>query len=317
MAEEEASEHWWRRVTFGIGVTLLLVLWTFIEWLHFVHEHYEDAIDGIVVALRHVDLVAAIDGFVVGMIAVPFGAQGLWTPLFQFFAGLHGLWTMMLSGGWTAVVAGVSAVLAGIALLAFAGIGLDDKRERPAWVRVPAGAFALGFGAVVVFAAGLSVIAFTAPLTERVPQLAVLSGGFDDLSAGFAASRAAVAAPDEGASVAPFARRFAATHLPFIALTVAIGVAGVVLLVMLAQSMDAGVLLLVLVPPTAVAVLVAGAAVAYMVDHLLLVGLILALIKVATISLPTVVGVGIVTLDKGKLFGELFEAVRELGGRIK
>jgi hypothetical protein len=329
MAEEETTErsgHWWRRLTLGIAITILLVLWTVFEWAHYVDEHYEPAIDAILAALRHVDLVSAIDGFVVGMTAVPFGSAGYWTPIAQFFAGLHGLWTTMLAGGWTAVLAGVTTVLAGIGLLFFAGAALGKANDWPDWLIAPASAIALVFAAIVVFTAGLSFVAFAEPLYSNVPQASVLTQGFDDLSGGFAESRAAyqgrtafdpASQEGEGAYVAPFARRFAMTHVPFILVTAVIGIVVVVLLSMVAQAMEAGILLVLLIPSFAIAVIVTGAGVAYIGDHLLLVGLILLLIKLGTVSLPAVLGVGIVTLDKGKLFGELLAGIRELAGRVR
>jgi hypothetical protein len=282
--------------------------------------------------LAQVDIVALTGAFIDGMRAYS-PAQIDWgTPWGAFFAGFGGMWSAMTAGGGLAIACGILVIGCGLALAIFALSNIEKEGPRNWCART----VFLAVTVVVVFSAGV--------LTNLLVAGGFGSSGFGnwvatnqlDLSNTYYEPPAPVATPDSssilqhmealGVTIAPAPpahgdytaagsklAEFAGSHWLFVLETLVAGILVVSIISFIATAMKAPFFMTLFVPFVALGVLSLGAGVAWLIDHLLVLGAVQAVIWVVGLSSPPVaLGVVVWFLEKSHLSISTVEAVRKL-----
>jgi hypothetical protein len=288
------------------------------------------------VALRdtiaRVDIVALTGAFIDGMRGYAPDQLTWWTPWGAFFAGFGGMWSAMTAGGGLTIACGVLVIACGLALCIFAFANMENAGPRNWCSR----AVFLAVTVVVVFSAGvlanliiagafgssglggwvatnqhdLSNTYYEPPTPVATPEPLSLLQRMENL--GVAATPVPVAPGDYTAAGAKFAG-FAGSHWLFFLETLILGILVVTIISFIAIKFEAPFIMTAFVPFLALGVLSLGAGVAWLIDHLLVLGAFQAVIWVVGLSSPPVaVGAVVWFLEKSHLSISTVEAVRKL-----
>jgi hypothetical protein len=326
-SEKKRTIPWLTLLTFG-GCLVGMFSW-FKETLEPFEQHLVAFRD----TLARLDIVALTGAFIDGMRAYAPAQLDWWTPWGAFFAGFGGMWSAMTAGGGLAIACGVLVIGCGLALSIFAFANMDNKGPPNFCSRT----IFLGVMLVVVFSAGvltnlliaggfgssglggwvainqhaLSNTYYEPPTAVATPEPSSLAQRPDALGAA-AATPAPAAHGDYTAAGAKLAG-FAGSHWLFVLETLVVGILVVTIVSFIAIKFEAPFLMTVFVPFMALGVLSLGAGVAWLIDHLLVLGVVRAVIWAVGLSSPPVaLGILVWFLEKSHLSISTVEAARKL-----
>jgi hypothetical protein len=258
--------------------------------------------------LARVDIVALTGAFIDGMHAYAPAQLDWWTPWGAFFAGFGGMWSAMTAGGGLAIACGVLVIGCGLALFVFAFANMENEGPRNCCSRT----VFLAVMVVVVFSAGvltnlliagwigssglggwvatnqhdLSNTYYETPTPVATPEPLSLLQRMENL--GVAAAPPAPATHGDYTAAGAKLAGFAGSHWLFVLETLVVGILVVTIISFIAIKVEAPFLMTVFVPLMALGVLSLGAGVAWLIDHLLVLGAVQAVIWAVGLSSPPV-----------------------------
>jgi hypothetical protein len=325
-SEKKRTVPWLTLLTLGGCVVGMF------SWFKETFEPFKEHLVAFRDTLAGVDIVALTGAFIDGMRAYAPAEIDWGTPWGAFFAGFGGMWSAMTAGGALAIACGVLVIGCGLALSIFALANVENEGPRSWCART----VFLAVTVVVVFSAGvlanllvaggfgssglgswvatnqhdLSNTYYELPTPVATPEPSSILQRMEGLTVTIAP-----APPAHGNYTAAGAKlaEFAGSHWLFVLETLVAGILVVSIISFIATAMKAPFFMTVFVPFVALGVLSLGAGVAWLIDHLLVLGAVQAVIWTVGLSGPPVVlGAAVWFLEKSHLSISTVEAVRKL-----
>jgi hypothetical protein len=326
-SEKKRTIPWVTILTFGGCLVGMF------SWFKETFEPFRESLITFRDSLARVDIVALTGAFVDGIRGYAPEHIDWGTPWGAFFAGFGGMWSAMTVGGGLAIACGVLVIACGLALTIFAFANIENDGPRNWYART----IFLAVAVVVVFSAGvLTNLLITswfgssafgtwvatnqhdlsdtyyAPATPvTTPEPSTLVQRLEAL--GVAVATPAPAAHGDYSAAGEKLAAFSGSHWLFVLETLAVGSVVVTLISYIAVGFNAPPVLTVFVPFAALGVLALGAGVAWLIDHLLVLGAVAAVIWAIGLSSPPLAfGAVAWFLEKSHLSISTVESVRKL-----
>jgi hypothetical protein len=328
MSDEKKPKKW------PVGpATLFTIVASIVAELNFFHEMLGAQVTTLgrtAQALGTVDAYALAVAYVGGMrsggVSVTIGTDSQWAGLVGFKDGIAAVWNAMVAGGIGSIVAGVCVVACGIGIVVLASYA--NANINP-FVNVVAVVSAVFLSFILVVSVAIPTTNELATVLARYPIGISLRENMNAFASGFdqAARLAETPSADEIAQHVPpvpkystfvgaFVRDFVAGHFGFVVVMLLCGIVALAAIFGVAIGAKWPLFLLALLPFYGMTIVFAGALVATLVNHILLIGTIKLIIAwLGIVTVPPIAGLLVGAIENGHNIWGLVESTKKILGR--